>query len=650
MFGTPPTPAPVDATEPGMAGHPRWREIEFRILGSVEVVDSTGVVELSASKVRTVLAALLLARGRVVSDSRLAVVLWGDDPPVTAAAQIQTYVSRLRAKLAPDAEIVRQRPGYVLRVAPDRFDLVRFEQLAARGRDALAEGRPADAAEALRGALALWRGPALAGVTEYLSDAERPRLEEARLAALGDRIDAELALGQHGRLVVELTGLVAADPLREQLRGQLMLTLYRCGRQADALASYQDYRHLLAEELGIDPGRELQDLHKSILAAEASLTLPAPEARVTVRRTPAEPLPARLPPDVADFTGRDREAAQVVALLRTRPDNGGRRLACVIGGMAGLGKTALAIHVGHLLRSSYPDGQIYLDLRGAGPQPADPVDLLGTILRALGTEASEIPPSMADRVQLYQSRLAGRRVLVLLDNAASEQQVRPLLPESPTCAAMVTSRARLAALEGVPLIDLDVLEHQQALELLSKIVGAARVAAEPESAVRIVELCGHLPLGVRIAGARLTAKPHWRLARLADRLSSQRRRLDELRIGDLEVRASVALSLQGLGEPARRAFRLLALLDAPRFAIWTAAVLLDVTLATARELLEQLVDARLLDVVQVDGSSQARYFFHDLVRALALEQAADEETADERYAALDRTFGSRSDPGAKENG
>ncbi|MFY1670077.1 BTAD domain-containing putative transcriptional regulator [Plantactinospora sp. WMMB334] len=624
--------------------------MDFRILGSVEVVDPTGVVELSAAKVRTVLAALLLARGRVVSDSRLAVLLWGDDPPVTAAAQIQTYVSRLRAKLAPDAEIVRQRPGYVLRIAPDRFDLVRFERLAAYGRDALADGRPAEAAQALCDALALWRGPALAGVTEFLGDAERPRLEEARLAALGDRIDAELALGQHARLVVELTGLVAADPLREQFRGQLMLTLYRCGRQADALASYQDYRHLLAEELGIDPGRELQDLHKSVLAAEESLTLPAAEQRVVAGGAPVGSPPSQLPPDVADFTGRDREAAQVAALLRSSTEGGGRRLACVIGGMAGLGKTALAIHVGHLLRPSYPDGQIYLDLRGAGPQPADSADLLGTLLQALGLPASAVPPSMAERVQLYQSRLAGRRVLVLLDNAASEQQVRPLLPESPTCAAMVTSRARLAALEGVPLIDLDVLEHVQALELLSKIVGAARVAAEPEAAVRIVRLCGHLPLGVRIAGARLTAKPHWRLARLADRLSSQRRRLDELRIGDLEVRASVALSLQGLEEPARRAFRLLALLDVPRFAIWTAAVLLDVTLGTARELLEQLVDARLLDVVQVDGASQVRYLFHDLVRALALEQAAGEETADERYAALDRVFGGRwPGPGSQEN-
>ncbi|MBE1491970.1 AfsR/SARP family transcriptional regulator [Plantactinospora soyae] len=624
--------------------------MEFRILGNVEVLDSTGPIDLSASKVRTVLAALLLARGRVVSDSRLAVVLWGEDPPVTAAAQIQTYVSRLRAKLAPDAEIVRQRPGYVLRVTPNQFDLVRFEQLAAQGRDALAEGRFEEAAEALRSALAMWRGPALAGVTEYLSDAERPRLEEARLAALGDRIDAELALGSHGRLVVELTGLIAADPLREQFRGQLMLTLYRCGRQADALASYQDYRHSLADELGIDPGRELQDLHKSILAADASLNVPVAEPRILGGRPSSEPLPARLPPDVADFTGRDREAAQVTALLRTRADSGGQRLACVIGGMAGLGKTTLAIHVGHLLRSSYPDGQVYVDLRGAGPQPADPSDLLVTILRALGSDPATIPATMPERVQLYRSRLAGRRVLMLLDNAASEQQVRPLLPDSPTCAAMVTSRARLAALEGVPLIDLDVLEHVQALELLSKIVGASRVAAEPEAAERIVQLCGHLPLGVRIAGARLTAKPYWRLARLADRLSSQRRRLDELRIADLEVRASVALSLQGLGEAARRAFRLLALLDVPRFAIWTAAVLLDVTLATARELLEQLVDARLLDVAQVDGASQVRYFFHDLVRALALERAADEETADERYAALDRAFGSRSGTISGENG
>jgi DNA-binding SARP family transcriptional activator len=613
--------------------------MEFRILGPVEVLDSTGSVELSASKVRTVLAVLLLARGRVVSDSRLAVMLWDEDPPGTAAAQIQTYVSRLRAKLGDAARIDRQRPGYALRIQPEQLDLVRFERFVATGREALMEGRNEEAAAALRSALAIWRGPALAGVTDYLSTAERPRLEETRLAALSDRIEADLALELHHTLVAELTGLVAANPLHERLRGQLMLTLYRCGRQADALAVYDEHRRNLVEELGIDPGRELQNLHKAVLIADGSLSLPALGVRVSADRSP-EALPARLPPEIADFTGRVREVAQVSALLKPRAETGGQRLACVISGMAGVGKSALAIHVGHLLREDYPDGQAYVDLRGAGP--ADPADVLHTILRALDVDAAVIPASLDERAELYRSRLAGRRMLLLLDNAASEEQVRPLLPQSAGCGALVTGRPRLAALEGVPLIDLDVLEPAQALELLAKIVGTVRTVAEPESAQRIVALCGYLPLGVRIAGARLTAKPHWRLSRLADRLSSQRRRLDELRIAGLEVHASVMLSMQGLSESGRRAFRLLALLDAQPFGVWTAAVLLDVTVATARELLEQLVDARLLDVLQFDGASQIRYVFHDLVRALALERVADEETAAERYAALDRVLGSGS--------
>lgn len=616
--------------------------LRFRLLGPVEARDGEVRIELGAAKTRTVLAMLLLAHGRVVPDSRIAMMLWGEDPPATAEAQIQTYVSRLRSKLGPEVTIVRQRPGYLLSIRPERLDVVEFERLAAFGRAELAEGRPAEALAALRSALRIWNGPALAGVTEFLGAAERLRLEEARLAVLSDRIDIELSLGRHRDLVAELTGLVAAHSLREGTRAQLMITLYRCGRQADALRVYQDYRQILADELGVDPGHELQELHHRVLAGDPTLGLKvvaAPSSIGTPAGAQTENRPARLPLDIADFAGRDRDVSRLIELLLPQPESVTRRVACVLSGMAGVGKTALAVRVAHRMSEHYPSGRIYVDLRGYGPHPIEPVDALLVMLRALGVDQSAIPAELDDRVEFYRSHLVGRRVLVVLDDAASEQQVRPLLPDSPGCGALVTSRTRLAALEGVRLVDLGVLAEAEALELLASICKPDRVATEAADAQRIVRLCGYLPLGVRIAGARLAAKPHWPLARLADLLSSQRRRLDELRIADLDVRASVALSVNGLDGTARRAFRLLALLDVPRFVVWTAAVLLDVSVAVARDLLEQLVDARLLEIDRVEGTSHVRYLFHDLVRMLALEYAAEEETADERYAALDRALG-----------
>ena len=618
--------------------------LRFQLLGPVEACDGDVRIDVGAAKVRTVLATLLLARGRVVLDSRIATMLWGEAPPATADAQIRTYISRLRGKLGRGVDILRQHPGYLLPIRPEQLDVAEFERLTALGRAELAAGRHDAALRVLRSALNTWRGPALTGVTEFLGEAEQLRLEEARLAVLSDRIGLELALGQHNDLVAELTGLVMAHPLQEGLRAHLMTTLHRCGRRADALSVYHDYRCTLAEELGIDPGRELQNLYQTVLADDATLDLPVVRQDGplgSVARAAAEARPAQLPSDIADFTGRRKEVSQLVALLSSRPEREGHRVGCVLGGMAGVGKTALAVHVAHRVRKHYPNGQIYIDLRGYGPSPTKPNDALLVILRALGVDRAAIPPTLAERVTLYRSQLSGRRVLVVLDNAATEQRVRPLLPDSPGCSALVTGRALLGGLEGMPLIDLGVLAESEALELLARISGLMRVSAEDEGARRIVRLCGYLPLGMRIAGARLAVKPHWSLMHLANLLSGQQRRLDELRIADLEVRASVALSVHGLGKPARRAFRLLALLDLPRFAVWTAAVLLDVTVAVARDLVEHLVDNRLLEIDWVEGTDHVRYSYHDLVRLVALELAAEEETAHERYAALDRALGAR---------
>ncbi|NJP96377.1 hypothetical protein HCN51_44280 [Nonomuraea sp. FMUSA5-5] len=633
--------AQVDRAHIDHAHIDRAHDLRFLLLGSIEAGDGSGLVELSASKMRTLLATLLLARSRIVPDSRIAAMLWGEHPPATSEAQIQIYVSRLRQKLG--VPIVRQRPGYLLEVDPGQLDLVVFEQLARRGRDLLERGVAREAGEVLTRALALWRGPALAGATDLLTDAERPQLEEAKLATLEDRIDADLALRRHAELVAELTGLVADHPWRERLRGQLMLALYRSGRQAEAVAAYEELRRLLADDLSIEPGNDLRELFTRVLAADPGLDAPA-GGDAPVRPAAAAPVrPAQLPPDTADFTGRLAESEHLAAMLE-RHDAGAPLAGCVISGMAGVGKTALAVHVAHQCQDSYPDGQLYVDLRGLTAEPVTPLDALGGMLRALGVDAAVIPPGLDDRVKLYRSRLIRQRVLVLLDNAASEQQVRPLLPTGRDCGVLVTGRARLSALEGLPILDLDVLAPAHALTLLGRIVGEERMRAEQAEAERIVALCGHLPLSIRIAGARLAAKPYWRLARLARRLDVQHRRLDELRIADSNVRTSLIQSYQGLSPAARHAFRLLALLDVPNFSLWTAAVVLDTKVAEARDLAEQLVDARLLDSLPATSGMSDQYRFHALVRALALERAAAEEHPKERRAALTRVMGASTWP------
>jgi tetratricopeptide (TPR) repeat protein len=343
--------------------------------------------------------------------------------------------------------------------------------------------------------------------------------------------------------------------------------------------------------------------------------------------------PAQLPPDVADFTGRDEQLVQLLELLQPgSPDHA--VVITALAGMAGVGKTALAVHAAHRLRERYPDGQLYVDLRGADRVPLDASGVLARMLRTLGV--ARTPETLEERTELFRSRLADREVLLLLDNAVTEQQVRPLLPGSPTCGVIVTSRNHLAGLAGVRLIDLDVFEPDQAVELLARIVSAERVAAEPEVAERLVRLCGYLPLAVRIAGARLAAKPHWALARLAERLEDEQRRLDELRLGDLEVRAGVTLSYEALDPVTKRALRLLGLLDVPHFGAWVAAAVLGITPARAEDLIEQLVESQLLEVVGDNG--HLRYRFHDLIRVLARERAEAEDSPADRQAAVRRAF------------
>jgi DNA-binding SARP family transcriptional activator len=557
--------------------------LEYRILGPLEVVRDGVPLNLGGLVQQRILAALILEANRTVSTSRLAVAAWGADPPATAHRQVQNRIAALRAVLtaAGAAPVLKSTTGgYRLSVPPESVDALVFEGLCGAG------AAPVE----LRSALALWRGQALAGLS---LDREAAALEEKRVAALERCLELELAAGANQPVIAELAALVREQPFRERPVGLLMTALYQAGRQSEALTCFRDLAARLADELGLDPGAELQRLHGRILRADPTLN---------PSRAPL-PRPCLLPSDVADFTGREEQLADLERLLH--PDAPTAAVVVsAIAGKGGVGKTALAVHAAHRLRVEFPDGQLYVNLDGAGPKPTDPSEVLAWLLLVLGVEGRLIPNSLSERAALYRSRLADKRVLVLLDNAADEAQVRPLLPGLPNCRVLITSRSRLVGLAGARTIALDVLPPAQAIDLLGRVAGPERVAAEPAAAAEIVRLCGYLPLAVRIAGARLAARQHRPLSWLVTRLADEHRRLDELAVGDLEVRASFALSYQGLKPELRRAFRLLGLVTAPDFAPWVLSALLDVPMAQAEDLLESLVDAQL---VEVDIGDHVRY-------------------------------------------
>ncbi|GGV11618.1 AfsR/SARP family transcriptional regulator [Streptomyces spectabilis] len=614
--------------------------VEYRLLGPVEVLWEGRPLRMGGPKPRALLAALLLRAGHVVPADALVDVVWGEEPPETARALVQSYVSALRRAL-PEArrgEIETRAPGYAIRPEAGAVDLQRFEEAAATGRRAAARGDHADAARWLRDALALWRGPALGGVGEVLAG-EAARLEEARQAVREERVAAELeAGGRENELIVELKRLVGRHPTRERLRGQLMLALYRVGRQADALALFEEGRAVLAEELGIDPCPELDRLHGAILRADPGLLRADGGTAAADLAAPQPPGPAwpvcLLPPAIGDFTGRKAEIAEVVEGLTAPRD---ATPVVVVSGPAGVGKSALAVKAAHLAMDAFPDGQLYGELQGTGA-PLPPGDVLGRLLRALGAAPPDDP---AERADLFRGLVAGRRLLLVLDDAGSEAQVRPLLPGSAGCGVLVTSRARLGGLDGVRRTDLAVLDEGRSLELLARVTGPRGATADPDedaAARRIVTLCGGLPLALRIAGARLTTRRHWTPRVLAERLEDERRRLDELAVGDLEVRASLGLSYASLDHDARTVLRRLAALGPCDMAPWTVALLVDGAEDAAEEVLERLVDAQLLDWTGTDSAGQSRYRAHDLVRVYAAERAEAEDTAEEHTAAVGRAL------------
>ncbi|MBG0854505.1 tetratricopeptide repeat protein [Streptomyces spinoverrucosus] len=601
--------------------------LRFGVLGPVRAWRGDEPLATGSPQQRALLAALLLREGRTATAAQLIDALWGEEPPSQALAAVRTYASRLRKALDPEV-LVSESGGYAIRSVGDgALDLAVAQELAADAEKARAAGDLGRARELLGRALALWDGEALAGVPGPYADTQRVRLEEWRLQLLESRLDMDLEQGRHAEAVSELTALTAAHPLRERLRELLMLALYRSGRQAEALAVYADTRRLLADELGVDPRPGLRELQQRILTADPGLAEPS----APVAEPAAPPVrPAQLPATVPDFTGRASFVAELSEVLASAE---GRVMAVsALAGIGGVGKTTLAVHVAHQARSAFPDGQLYVDLRGAGPRAAEPETVLGSFLRALGTADSAIPDSLQERAALYRSVLDGRRVLVLLDNARDAAQVRPLLPGTEGCAALVTSRVRMVDLAGAHLVDLDVMSPDEALSLFTKIVGEERVAAEREAALDVVAACGFLPLAIRIAASRLAARRTWTVSVLAAKLADERRRLDELQAGDLAVKATFELGYGQLEPAQARAFRLLGLADGPDISLAGAAAVLDLAVEDAEDLLESLVDTSLLE-----SAAPGRYRFHDLVRLYARACAErDEHPPSERDAAMSR--------------
>ncbi|WP_369223368.1 BTAD domain-containing putative transcriptional regulator [Streptomyces sp. R39] len=589
--------------------------VRFSVLGPVRAWRAEAPLNTGSPQQRALLAALLLREGRTATAAELIDALWGPEPPSQALAAVRTYASRLRKILDPGV-LVSESGGYAVRgLGEGALDLAVAQDLAAAAEKARGAGDLGQAREELNRALALWEGEPLAGVPGPYADTQRTRLQEWRLQLLESRLDMDLEQGCHAEAVSELTALTAAHPLRERLRELLMLALYRSGRQAEALAVYADTRRLLAEELGVDPRSGLRDLQQRILQADPALAEPSSPAPAP----PSAPVrPAQLPATVPDFTGRSAFVAQLSEALTSAE---GRVMAVsALAGIGGVGKTTLAVHVAHQARSAFPDGQLYVDLQGAGPRAAEPETVLGSFLRALGTPDASIPDSLDDRAALYRSVLDGRRVLVLLDNAKDAAQVRPLLPGTEGCAALVTSRVRMVDLAGAHLVDLDVMSPDEALQLFTKIVGAERVAAERKAALDVVAACGFLPLAIRIAASRLAARRTWTVCVLAEKLADERRRLDELQAGDLAVKATFELGYGALEPAQARAFRLLGLADGPDISLAAAAAVLDLPVEAAEDLLEALVDTSLLE-----SAAPGRYRFHDLVRLYARACAERDE-------------------------
>ncbi|ACU40026.1 transcriptional regulator, SARP family [Actinosynnema mirum DSM 43827] len=592
---------------------PKGLQMRVNLLGPVELVSAGGdAVHLGAAKRRTVLAALALELNRVVSGDRLLSLVWDGSPPPQAKAALQGHIAQLRKVLGGGVALVTRSPGYLLTADRSAVDVFRFEDLVAGSRDADDER----AAEELARALRLWRGPVLADVaSEVLRESVSARLEELRTVAVQELATRLFRLDRAEEAVAALTGAVADHPLREPLVARLVLALHGAGRQAEALELFHRTREQLAEELGVDPGPELREAYQAVLDGGVVATRPVSAPQVSA--------PAQLPREHRGFVGRACELAALEA------DLGGQDSAIgLLVGPAGVGKTALALHWAHRVAADFPDGQLFVNLRGFDEtEPLDPRTALVGFLRALGVDDSQIAVDLEEQAAQFRSLVAGRRVLVVLDNARSAEQVRPLLPGSARCMVLVTSRLLLDDLvvtEGATSLQVPQLEEGTAEDLLAAALGRHRIEQEPEAVAELVELCDRLPLALRIAGARLASRPRWTIQSLVDELRDEQGRLSGLSLeAGTGVHAALAVSYRELPEAAARLLRRLGLHPGTDLDSYTAAALMDIGVGSARTHLRTLAYANLLHESMPD-----RYSRHDLVRLFTHHLAATEPEED----------------------
>ncbi|GAA5201867.1 BTAD domain-containing putative transcriptional regulator [Rugosimonospora acidiphila] len=601
--------------------------MEFRLLGPVEAVHDGRLVPLGRRQERCVLAILALEPGRLVPAQRLADLLWEEQPPLQARAAVQAMVSHLRAALRSaepaGPQVVTRGGGYLLATGADTVDLHRFR---ARVTEARATTSLRTRADLLSAALKLWRGPALADVAdERLRARLCPDLDELHLQAREDWLEARLELGEHDEVTEPLKYQVAEHPLRERSQRLLMLALYRGGRRGEALASFREARRLLVEELGLEPGPELQGLQRAILSDDGDRAHPA-------RTGLGQTSPAQLPGDIVPFTGRAGQLAELDSLLSGDPGSTTAVIVVAISGTAGVGKTTLAVHWAQRIRDRFPDGQLYVNLRGFDPSgsPTSRAEALRDFLDAFGVQPSQVPPGIQAQAALYRSLMAGKRVLVLLDNARDAEQVHALLPGTPGCVAVVTSRDQLSGLvatDGAHLLTLDLLTPDESRQLLARRVGANRVAAESEAVNQIVDRCAGLPLALAIVAARAASEASVPLSYLTEEMGGSLGSLDadDVRSG---LRRVFSWSYRTLSAPGARLFRLLGLHPGPDITAPAAASLAGVPAGLARSLLAELRRAHL-----ITQRTAGRYSFHDLLRAYAAELVWLDETEEQRYAA-----------------
>ena len=625
--------------------------LRFTLLGPVRVWRGDRELTLGPPQRKAILATLLLRADQVVTASELVDAVWGDTAPASVHGVVQTHVSMLRSVLEPErprrgqASVLRSvGNGYSLAVGSATFDLREFEKTLERARQQREEGSARDSVEWYAKALAMWQGEPLSAIPGPGAVIERARLSEIVLGVQEERLELMVALGRHTAAVTELGALTSAYPVRERLRALHMKALSRSGRRADALQVYTDTRRVMVDELGIEPGSELRDLHRRLLAvdepAQAQQQQPATPPPSQPSRRPIEPFmdeplpapvsPAQLPADVADFTGRTALVKRLTAMLTPRTHRTAPPRA-LVAGIGGVGKTALAVHAAHQVRQDYPDGQLYVDLRGAGPDAADPLNVLSAFLRAFGVSPNSTPADLDERAAMYRSVLAARRVLVVLDDAADAAQIQHLLPGSATCAVLVTSRRRLPEMQWDEQAELEGMSREEALTLFSRTIGAERAGKEPDAVAEVVDACGRLPLALRITAAKLVDRPQWTVRSMADKLARERGRLSELRVGSLEVEATFHLGYGQLDSASARTFRLMSLPDGPGLSLPAAAALVGEPEPSAEPVVERLVDLNM-----VASPAPERYAYHDLLRLFARQRAAQTDSQQDRVDAMVR--------------